>query len=74
MAPLTSGGTATAKKLVESKLGDASEVNGHLAPPEDKSYWRQLSRSPSPLGLIPIHLDFRQFVSVVMVFSLAFLT
>lgn len=59
MAPLTMAGTATAKK---SKSGQPNETNGHLAVPEESSYWRRLSRSPSPLGLIPIHLEFRQFV------------
>lgn len=26
------------------------------------AYWRNLSRSPSPLGLIPIHREWRQFI------------
>lgn len=39
-------------------------VNGHLSPESAaKSYWRAISRSPSPLGLIPIHQKWRVFVS-----------
>ncbi|EOD46060.1 putative phosphatidate cytidylyltransferase protein [Neofusicoccum parvum UCRNP2] len=39
--------------------------NGHLSPPtatSNKDYWRSLSRSPSPLGLIPIHQEWRSFI------------
>jgi diacylglycerol kinase (CTP) len=37
--------------------------NGHLSPAQaNKNYWRELSRSPSPLGLIPIHQKWRSFV------------
>ena len=40
--------------------------NGHLSPSSaasaDSSYWRSISRSPSPLGLIPIHRHWRSFV------------
>ena len=44
--------------------------NGHLAPPpiakKNATFggwsWRDLSRSPSPLGLIPIHRHWRTFV------------
>lgn len=37
--------------------------NGHLSPAAaNKNYWRELSRSPSPLGLIPIHQEWRSFV------------
>ena len=43
-------------------------TNGHLSPDSatggflGSSYWRALSRSPSPLGLIPIHRQWRTFV------------
>jgi diacylglycerol kinase (CTP) len=38
--------------------------NGHLSPAAaNKNYWREMSRSPSPLGLIPIHQEWRSFVS-----------
>jgi diacylglycerol kinase (CTP) len=39
-------------------------ANGHLSPESaGKRYWRTISRSPSPLGLIPIHEKWRVFVS-----------
>ncbi|CAK3746520.1 CTP-dependent diacylglycerol kinase 1 [Lecanosticta acicola] len=44
------------------------EANGFLSPasayPQSlgSSYWRNLSRSPSPLGLIPIHREWRAFI------------
>lgn len=42
----------------------SSTVNGHLSPAAaNKNYWREMSRSPSPLGLIPIHQEWRSFVS-----------
>lgn len=38
--------------------------NGNLSPSSaGTSYWREFSRSPSPLGLIPIHRHWRSFVS-----------
>lgn len=41
-------------------------ANGHLAPPQPAGVfgwsWRDFSRSPSPLGLIPIHRHWRTFV------------
>jgi diacylglycerol kinase (CTP) len=42
-------------------------TNGHLSPPTPSSSyygwsWRDFSRSPSPLGLIPIHRRWRAFV------------
>lgn len=41
--------------------------NAHLSPASaamglGREYWRQLSRSPSPLGLIPIHREWRTFI------------
>ncbi|MCJ1335121.1 hypothetical protein MMC09_000387 [Bachmanniomyces sp. S44760] len=37
--------------------------NGHLSPTSAvSSYWRDISRSPSPLGLIPIHRHWRSFI------------
>lgn len=40
------------------------ETNGHLSPTSASSgwSWRDFSRSPSPLGLIPIHRQWRSFV------------
>ncbi|KAK8133796.1 phosphatidate cytidylyltransferase [Apiospora sp. TS-2023a] len=44
----------------------AVTTNGHLAPPKSPATpgwsWRDFSRSPSPLGLIPIHRHFRNFI------------
>lgn len=41
----------------------ATATNGHLAPPQPSGWsWRDFSRSPSPLGLIPIHRHWRTFV------------
>lgn len=42
-----------------------SSQNGHLSlptPTPSSTYWRTLSRSPSPLGLIPIHTHWRTFI------------
>ena len=46
-----------------------TETSGFLSPADayrdfgfGSSYWRNLSRSPSPLGLIPIHREWRAFV------------
>ncbi|KAK3902584.1 hypothetical protein C8A05DRAFT_15374 [Staphylotrichum tortipilum] len=42
------------------------KTNGHLSPPTPATAygwsWRDFSRSPSPLGLIPIHRHWRTFV------------
>ncbi|CEJ79925.1 Putative Phosphatidate cytidylyltransferase family protein [[Torrubiella] hemipterigena] len=51
----------------DSKLAAPVAVasNGHLAPPQPATSgwsWRDFSRSPSPLGLIPIHRQWRTFV------------
>ncbi|KAL2129973.1 hypothetical protein VTI74DRAFT_7042 [Chaetomium olivicolor] len=56
--------TASTNGHVPEKLG---ATNGHLSPPgPSTSYygwsWRDFSRSPSPLGLIPIHRHWRTFV------------
>lgn len=45
----------------------------HLAPPPPSSIWRNLSRSPSPLGLIPIHRTFSSLVSLLHPHSYFFL-
>ena len=48
--------------------GAPGESNGLLSPQSaypkgfGSSYWRNLSRSPSPLGLIPVHREWRAFV------------
>jgi diacylglycerol kinase (CTP) len=66
---LTPVKSKTGQKAAKGK-GRASEVqlpngNGYLSPPAvGSSYWRSLSRSPSPLGLIPIHQHWRSFVGL----------
>ncbi|KAK5997246.1 CTP-dependent diacylglycerol kinase 1 [Cladobotryum mycophilum] len=49
-----------------SANGTKVASNGHLAPPQVAAAsfwsWRDFSRSPSPLGLIPIHRQWRTFV------------
>lgn len=44
--------------------GSGKISNGHLSPASAISgwSWRDISRSPSPLGLIPIHRQWRSFV------------
>lgn len=58
----------TSMKKMNGKKGELTlpngTVNGHLSPQAaNKNYWREMSRSPSPLGLIPIHQKWRSFVS-----------
>ncbi|KAL5387846.1 hypothetical protein DPSP01_003244 [Paraphaeosphaeria sporulosa] len=54
-------GNAKAKKA-DLALPNGT-VNGHLSPAAaNKNYWREMSRSPSPLGLIPIHQKWRSFI------------
>ncbi|KAJ8066007.1 hypothetical protein OCU04_005101 [Sclerotinia nivalis] len=77
-SPLRSRKTAkstvkTTKKISKPTEGVKSEEtngtngkasNGHLFPTSARSgwSWRDFSRSPSPLGLIPIHKQWRSFV------------
>ncbi|KAK5003864.1 Diacylglycerol kinase, partial [Cryomyces antarcticus] len=47
---------------VQSNGSGDGKVDGHLSPSSaNRNYWRELSRSPSPLGLIPIHQEWRSF-------------
>lgn len=51
----------------KSTATSSTKVNGHLSPPSTATVgggwsWRDFSRSPSPLGLIPIHRHWRTFV------------
>ncbi|CAG8970899.1 hypothetical protein HYALB_00000878 [Hymenoscyphus albidus] len=50
--------------LVANGAGAGPEPNGHLSPSSANAgwSWRDFSRSPSPLGLIPIHRQWRSFV------------
>lgn len=59
----------TRRKPEEVKTPNgAPKENGLLSPASantqgfGSAYWRSLSRSPSPLGLIPIHREWRAFV------------
>ncbi len=55
------------KKEMEEEAAAAGKSNGHLSP--SSAATRSVSRSPSPLGLIPIHRHWR---SVVRLLSLLF--
>lgn len=68
----TAASTLTKRKneeaIIETPNGAAKAPNGFLSPDSaypqgfGSAYWRNLSRSPSPLGLIPIHREWRAFV------------
>ncbi|KAF3766266.1 hypothetical protein M406DRAFT_322305 [Cryphonectria parasitica EP155] len=63
----TDNGTASAVASTATAANGkkAPEANGHLSPNSARSSgwsWRDFSRSPSPLGLIPIHRHWRTFV------------
>ncbi|KAI2602297.1 hypothetical protein GGR54DRAFT_634096 [Hypoxylon sp. NC1633] len=55
-----------AKEEVIEEEAKEETSNGHLAPPTPNVVsgwdWRDFSRSPSPLGLIPIHRQFKIFI------------
>jgi len=55
--------SAAAGRATKRKPEPNGTANGHLSPSSaNKNYWRELSRSPSPLGLIPIHQEWRSFI------------
>ncbi|KAG6008512.1 hypothetical protein E4U21_004352 [Claviceps maximensis] len=55
--------TPTHKQATSADEKPSSAGNGHLALPRPSGWsWRDLSRSPSPLGLIPIHRHWRTLV------------
>jgi diacylglycerol kinase (CTP) len=70
LTPVTGKGLGAQKKSTTTKTetlanGKTVVTNGHLAPstPATSGWsWRDFSRSPSPLGLIPIHRHWRIFV------------
>lgn len=73
LAGAKAGTSATARKKnlepISKPPNGAAKSNGFLSPSDayrdfgfGSSYWRNLSRSPSPLGLIPIHREWRAFV------------
>ena len=54
----------SARKIPKSPP-EPIKTDGHLDPSSagmGSSYWRNLSRSPSPLGLIPLHREWRSFI------------
>lgn len=67
-SPITAARLARAsvQSPTSSSAKNVSSSNGHLSPssaaPSLSSYWRDLSRSPSPLGLIPIHRHWRSII------------
>ncbi|KAF2262744.1 hypothetical protein CC78DRAFT_467360 [Lojkania enalia] len=62
MSGLTALKKAGGDKKTELTMPNGT-VNGHLSPAQaNKNYWREMSRSPSPLGLIPIHQKWRSFI------------
>ncbi|GAM89900.1 hypothetical protein ANO11243_079400 [Dothideomycetidae sp. 11243] len=57
--------TKPTRRKPEVKTTKSPGGEGYLTPASagfGKDYWRALSRSPSPLGLIPIHREWRKFV------------
>ncbi|KAL5118568.1 Diacylglycerol kinase [Pleosporales sp. CAS-2024a] len=56
--------TSDLTRLRQSKKQlELSTSTGHLSPAQaNRNYWREMSRSPSPLGLIPIHQKWRSFI------------
>ena len=67
--PALTAVTAAAPTPIETSLsratnGSGKVPNGHLSPASAGTgwNWRDISRSPSPLGLIPIHRQWRSFV------------
>ncbi|KAF2099839.1 hypothetical protein NA57DRAFT_38690 [Rhizodiscina lignyota] len=56
------------RRKVDTELANGTAngtANGHLSPQSANGgrwTWRELSRSPSPLGLIPIHTKWRTFI------------
>ena len=63
--PATPSAASSRRKPPALPVNDKEQAsNGHLSPTSAyKSIMRELSRSPSPLGLIPIHREWRSFVS-----------
>jgi diacylglycerol kinase (CTP) len=66
MSGLSKSKPTAASLSIKTQPTDANcgTINGHLSLPSTSTgwSWRDLSRSPSPLGLIPIHRQWRSFV------------
>ena len=65
-ANLAKGLSGNKNIVDEASIRSERHTNGHLSPSSASgsggSYWRELSRSPSPLGIIPIHRQWRSLV------------
>ena len=51
--------------LTNGRLSEPAESNGHLSPysySTIQNRWREFSRSPSPLGLIPLHRHYHHLI------------
>jgi diacylglycerol kinase (CTP) len=54
---------AKSKPLTDGAAVPFPQSNGHLSPYDRvKKSWREFSRSPSPLGLIPLHRHYRTLI------------
>ncbi|KUJ15308.1 cytidylyltransferase [Mollisia scopiformis] len=65
LTAVTKAPTKTDSILPSKPVQNGKATNGHLSPDSASGSgwsWRDISRSPSPLGLIPIHRHFRVFV------------
>ena len=59
----TTSPVVKSQPLVGANGKSPSSSNGYLSPYTNlQDRWRDLSRSPSPLGLIPLHQDYRTFI------------
>jgi hypothetical protein len=57
------GASTRARRRKSLKPAANGDANGHLeVPKQTRAGGRLADRSPSPLGLIPIHTRFRSFV------------
>lgn len=57
--------TVVRRKVKDGHPKSSKTANGHLSSENKaKPLWRDISRSQSPLGLIPIHRNWRSFVSL----------
>lgn len=62
MSELTSKTPVKKSELLTNRIPQPQE-NGHLSPYDRvKKSWREFSRSPSPLGLIPLHRHYRTLI------------
>jgi len=67
LTPTTSGKSSTTKSSVSKSdplsNGTLPQSNGHLSPYSSlQKSWREFSRSPSPLGLIPLHRHYKTLI------------